>query len=92
MVEGLRYMQNHLVCTMEIVLTEVNEMSITPLAILELPLTLLTSKNTSDMICNSFTPLNAHKFLNFLVLVLFTERRTKHIRTENLHLKSTFIF
>lgn len=91
MVEGLRHLQNHLVCTMEIVLTEANEMSITPLAILKLPLTLLKNKSTNDMICNSFTPLNPHKFLHFLVLVLFT-KRTKHIRTEHLHHKSTFYF
>lgn len=44
MVEGLRYLQNHLVCILEIVLTEVNEMSITPLAILKLPLTPPTIK------------------------------------------------
>lgn len=91
MVEGLRYLQNHLVCTMEIVLTEDNEISITPLAILKLPLTLLTSKSTNDMIYNSFIPLNAHKFLHFLVLALFT-KRTKHIRTAKLHNKSIFYF
>lgn len=39
------------------------EMSITPLAILKLPLPILTSKSTCDMIRNSFIPLNAHKFL-----------------------------
>lgn len=78
------------VCTMEIVLTEVYEISITPLEILKLPLTQITGKRTSDMICNSFIPLNAHKFLHFQLLVLFTER-TKHIRTENLHNKALYI-
>lgn len=78
------------VCTMEIVLTEVNEILITPLEILKLPLTQLTGKMISDMICNSFIPLNVNKFLHFLLLVLFIEK-PKHIRTENLRNKVLYI-
>lgn len=90
MVEGLRSLKNHLVCAMEIVLAELNAMSITSLAIFKLPLTPPTSKSSSDAICNSFIPINAHKFLHFLVLFLFTEI-TKLIRTEIYIIKLLFI-